>query len=70
MTKYYLSSIDTKVNKTIVGCDEALKNIKQYILQDIDPTFPESEFNKWVDSDSEKPFRWNRNLFYWDKKEQ
>jgi hypothetical protein len=45
--------------------DVALQKVQNYIKKTIDPSFSESEFEKWCNSDSEKPFKWNKNTYYW-----
>lgn len=68
MTRHYISEIDRKVNRgQEVGCNSALRRIQKYIVKHIDETFPPDEFMDWVNSDDEKPFRWNNRLYYWDK---
>lgn len=68
MTKYFICNIDREANAgKNVSLDTALRNIINHIKEKIDPTFPDDQFERWVDSDSEKPFRWNKRLYFWDK---
>lgn len=66
MRKYYIADIDREVNGSrLVALPYALRKIVEYITDKIDPTFPEKQFKSWVDSDAEKPFRWNSNSYHW-----
>lgn len=66
--KYYICQLDQQVNKgKNASLDTALRNVLKYIQKQIDDTFPEREFMDWVDSDSTKAFKWNRNRFYWEE---
>jgi hypothetical protein len=70
MTKYFIDSLDKKVTKgENVGLDKAMLLVEQYIVKNIDPTFPVDKFRDWLDSDSELPFRHNKNLYYWNEQD-
>lgn len=58
--------LDKKINaEKNISAEQSVKNIARHILKKIDETFPEKEFFEWVNSDSEKPFKHNRNSYYW-----
>lgn len=63
--KINVCDIDSMLNKDVVGLDIALQKIENYIVAEIDPTFPIKDFNTWVNSDEDKPFRWNKRLYTW-----
>lgn len=66
MSKYYICDLDKNVNgQQIIDVETALSKVEQFILKTIDPTFPIDQFREWTRSDSEKPFRWNHNRYYW-----
>ena len=66
MSKYKINEIDQLVNKDkTLATDTAINRIKAYILKAIDPTFPIHEFDDWCNSDTEKPFKWNKNTYHW-----
>ena len=66
MTKRNVCEIDQKVNGgQTLAARTALKKVAEYIVENFDPTFPKDEFVKWADSPSERPFRWNKTLYYW-----
>lgn len=67
MVKRYICDIDTIANEgRAIPMHVALKRIANYIQVHFDPTFPEKEFAKWADSDTEKPLRHNKVLYYWE----
>ena len=69
MSKFYISQIDSKVNKAQTqNVDTALDRIQKHIIKKIDPTFPVDQFKEWYDSDTDEPFRWNKNRYYWSEK--
>lgn len=65
MKRINVCDIDKMLNTNTVPLDIALKKIENHIVQEIDPTFPVEEFEAWVDSDTDRPFRWNRKLYLW-----
>lgn len=70
MNTYFIDSLDKKVTKgETVPLDRAMKLVEQYIVKNIDPTFPVEKFRAWVDSDAESPFKYNRNHYYWSESE-
>ncbi len=66
MSKFIINEIDREVNtdKTI-STQVAIGRVKSYIIKKIDPTFPKEAFDDWCDSDSDEPFRWNKNSYHW-----
>ncbi len=67
MLKRYIVDIDQVANEgRAIPAKVALKRIANYIQVHFDETFPAAEFIKWADSDSEKPLRHNKVLYYWE----
>lgn len=67
MSNVDICELDKKLNQgRCLSAERALKRVEAYIIKTIDPTFPEKEFMDWVDSDSDKPFRWNKVCYYWN----
>lgn len=65
MRKINVCEIDSQINKDVISLDTAMERVYNYIVEQIDPTFPTEEFTEWVNSDEEKPFRWNKKLYHW-----
>jgi hypothetical protein len=66
MSKYVIADIDREVCKG--GCSSfstAMRRVLKHIQSKIDTTFPEAEFMEWLDSGTEKPFKWNKNTYHW-----
>lgn len=69
MSRYIICEIDKEVNKDKqVQLDKALKNVAKYITKTIDETFPLDKFQEWLDDGEDKPFEWNGNKYYWERK--
>jgi hypothetical protein len=67
MLKRYIVDIDQVANEgRAIPVHVALKRIANYIQVHFDPDFPEKEFVQWADSDTEKPLRHNKVLYYWE----
>lgn len=68
MSRYYICEIEQKVtNGKELQFDKAIKQVQNYIKENIDPTFPVKEFQDWLDSDESRAFRWNHNSYNWQK---
>lgn len=68
MNKLYVCDIDQEIHKNkLVDGQRALKEIAEYIIDEIDSTFPRQDFIDWANSDSERPFKHNRKIYYWEK---
>lgn len=66
MKKRFICDIDQTANEgRPIPMHVALKRVVNYIHVHYDDTFPHREFVKWADSDTEKPFRHNKVLYYW-----
>lgn len=65
MLKVSICEIDSSINQNVLSLDKAIEKIENHIIQQIDPTFPVDAFEEWVDSDDDKPFRWNKKIYYW-----
>jgi hypothetical protein len=66
MTRRNICDIDQRVTQgRIVPARKAIKLVADYIIDNLDPTFPRQDFVNWADSASEKPFRWNKVIYYW-----
>lgn len=61
-----ICQIDSEINaKKEISAEQSIKRIAKHIVKKIDNSFPEKQFDEWVNSDSEKPFKWKRNSYYW-----
>lgn len=66
MSKIIISELDRRINRSTVLCfDTAMRRIQKYIVKNIDETFPSKEFSDWCNSDTDKPFVWNKNRYHW-----
>lgn len=66
MIKRFIIDIDQVANEgRAIRVHVALKRIANYIQVHYDPTFPERDFVRWADSDTDKPLRHNKVLYYW-----
>lgn len=66
MPKYIITEIDQNVNgdKDLTP-KVAMTAVRYWIKRNVDNTFPREQFEEWVNSDTESPFRWNGNSYYW-----
>lgn len=71
MTNYFIHSLEKRVSKgeKYIPLEDVLAKIEDHIVKKIDPTFPIDDFRDWINSDSEKPFKHNRNHYYWSRDE-
>lgn len=66
MSKYSIAELDERVNgDKIISLPSALKEIEKYIIKNIDANFEVKKFHNWLDSSDEKPFRCNKNRYFW-----
>lgn len=65
MLKINVCDIDSELHASPCSFSQAMKDVVAHIQEKYDPSFSEEAFMDWVDSDSEKPFRWNNRLYYW-----
>jgi len=69
MSKYIICDIDKMVNKNKqIQLDKALLNVSKHIEKNIDKTFPYDIFKEWLDSGGDKPFKWGKNTYHWERK--
>lgn len=69
MSKYSICALDKEIHKNkTVGYSTALRHVETYIIKHIDPQFSVVEFRKWLDSDSDQPFKWGSNKYVWEDK--
>lgn len=67
MSSYIFTELDKEVNgDKPMSIEKSIENVvNKHIIKKIDPTFPLDLFKEWADSDSDEPFRWNKNRYYW-----
>lgn len=66
MSKYVIADIDKSVcGGGCISLDAAMRKVQNYIIKNIDETFDVDQFKDWYSGESEKPFVWNNNRYYW-----
>lgn len=65
--KISISAIDKKVNHGVCGFEPAMKKVEKYIIKNYDKGFEIKLFREWLNSTDDKPFKSNKNTYYWSE---